>query len=46
MMFACDCCNAQVRRLHHVEAYGLETFACDECAGHNPADYGEEDDDA
>jgi Zn finger protein HypA/HybF involved in hydrogenase expression len=43
-MFECDCCGKRVHRLHHVEAYGLETFACDECAGYDAAAYGEDED--
>ena len=27
----CDCCGEPSPRLHHVWAYGIETYACDEC---------------
>lgn len=39
--YDCDCCGKH-RRCSRVWAMGIETFACDECRGIDPADYGEE----
>jgi hypothetical protein len=38
MIGACDCCNRQNVPLRHVWAYGIETYACDECCGTEPDD--------
>lgn len=32
----CDVCGARVPRLHCVEVYGIETYACDACTGSEP----------
>lgn len=37
----CDCCGRRTARLHHLVAYGLDTSACDDCAGYDAAAYGE-----
>ena len=37
----CDCCG-KMRRVSQCWLGNLETWACDECRGIDPADYGEE----
>lgn len=37
----CDCCG-RMRPLTRCWAYGIETFACDECLGIEPEDEADE----
>lgn len=37
-VYECDCCGKKVRRLHATEAYGIETYVCDECYGEDEQD--------
>jgi ribosome-binding protein aMBF1 (putative translation factor) len=43
-MYDCDICGKPTRRTHFSISYGLDTYACDECAGYDPEAYGEEPD--
>ena len=44
MTYSCDVCGRQCSRIHTFGCYGMDTAACDDCAGYEWEAYDEDAD--
>jgi len=44
MTYQCDCCGRFCSRIHTCQQYGMDTSACDDCAGYEWMAYDEDAD--